>query len=193
MRPDFDKAQDAATKLLLQQNISSLSIDVKTFILPGNIFIDSMQNFCKLSGLSINELPKERIDGACVLRDRGIVIILYDETIGNEQRKHWGIVHELGHVMLDHTKDDQKEEIEAHFFAAQIVMPEIVLWTIAKRCGSLSSYEIYNHFNVSLEAASKRIKTLKRRNCYNYSKIDQDLLEKFNPLIESNFSSRFAS
>lgn len=49
MKPDFDRAQNEATKLLLAQEIDSLYIDARNFVLPENIIIDSMQNFCALS------------------------------------------------------------------------------------------------------------------------------------------------
>lgn len=34
MKPDFDRAQNAATRLLLTQNIDSLYIDARNFTLP---------------------------------------------------------------------------------------------------------------------------------------------------------------
>lgn len=49
MKPDFEKAQNAATELLLGQNIDSLYIDARNFKLPSNIIIDSIQNFSQLT------------------------------------------------------------------------------------------------------------------------------------------------
>lgn len=34
MKPDFDRAQNEATKLLLAQEIDSLYIDARNFVLP---------------------------------------------------------------------------------------------------------------------------------------------------------------
>ena len=186
MKPAFDKAQNTATKLLLQQDITSLHIDVRSLTLPDHIHIDSMQNFCALTGLPISELLREGsvIEGACVFRQYGHQIILYDDNIANEHRKHWGIAHELGHVLLDHRNDDRTAEIEAHFFAAQLIAPEIVLWELCRRKGRLSDSDLSTHFNLSFEAAVKRITTLSRRNTFNCTDIDKQLLRKFAPAID---------
>ena len=190
MKPDFDRAQNAATELLLNQTIDSLYLDARNFILPDGIIIDTVQNFSELTQCPITELGIGSIDGACLLQQGSHQIILYDDTIRNEQRKHWGIIHELGHACLGHSRDDRKDEIEAHFFAAQLVSPEIVLIDICKRRGHLSDYDLYNNFNLSLEAAQKRIRTLQQRSCYNSGEIDRKLLEKFTPVLDRSFTFR---
>lgn len=183
MKPDFEKAQNTATKILLQQNITGFFIDVRTFSTANNIIIDSMQNFCKLTGFSLSNFKKNKMAGACLVKEDGCNIILYDDSMPNNARKHWGIAHELGHIVLDHTRDSRTEEIEAHFFAAQIVTPEIVLMEFAKRLGRLSATDLPYYFNISYEAACRRIGTLNRRCIYSSSQIDLQLLEKFSPLM----------
>ena len=188
MKPDFEKAQNAATKLLLEQNIDSLYIDARNFILPHNVTIDSIQNFLRLTECPPSLLNLSNIDGALVLSRGDLRIVLYDDDIPNEQRKHWGIIHELGHIYLGHTDDSKKSEIEAHFFAAQLVSPEIVLWNICKRQGRLSDIDLSTHFNLSCEAAAKRIQTLTRRRGYNSGAADRALLDKFIPILDRVFS-----
>lgn len=190
MKPDFDKAQNTATELLLRQNINSLYIDVRNFTLPSYITIDSMQNYASITGFPLYCLEQSNIEGALLLKQGSQYVILYDDNIRNESRKHWGVVHELGHLLLGHTDDDRKSEIEAHFFTAQVVTPEIVLWNICKRQGALYDYELPNRFNISCEAATKRIQTLQRRNCYNCSSIDTQLLERFSPILDREIHSR---
>ncbi len=189
MRPDFNRAQDTATALLVQQNLCSLYIDVRDFCLPANIIIDSVQNFCKCTGQSISDFSAKNLDGACTIKRSGKSIILYDDDISYVPRKHWGIVHELGHVYLGHTSDDRNSEIEAHFFAAQIVTPEIVLINIAKRQGHLSLSDLTEHFNVSLESAEKRISCLNRKYSYNYGENDKLLEARFSPILDKEISA----
>lgn len=193
MKPDFDKAQNAATKLLLKQDITSLFIDVRNFSLPEAVFIESMQNFCDVTGFPISKLNNEHIDGACLLKQGKARIILYDDSIVNNSRKHWGIAHELGHVFLNHTNDNRESEIEAHFFAAQLIAPEIVLLELCKRKGSLFGCDLPAYFNISYEAAAKRIATLSHRSTYNYADIDRQLLQKFTPIINREFRQICAS
>ena len=98
MKPDFEKAQNAATELLLGQNIDSLYIDARNFKLPSNIIIDSIQNFSQLTHYPLSLLNTDKIDGALVLSQGNKKIILYDDDISNEQRKHWGIKIGRAHV-----------------------------------------------------------------------------------------------
>lgn len=188
MKADFDRAQNAATELLLNQTINSLYLDVRNFVLPEGVIIDTVQNFSELTQCPIAELGIGPIDGACLLQHGQRKIILFDDTIPNEQRKHWGIAHELGHACLGHSHDDRKDEVEAHFFAAQLLSPEIVLVDIRRRQGYISEYDLFNNFNLSLEAAKKRIHTLQKRPCYNSGEIDWRLLEKFTPVLNRGFA-----
>ena len=183
MKPDFEKAQNTATMLLLQQNVNSLYIDVRNFNLPAFITIDTMQNYAMLTGFPLCMLRESQVDGSCVIKTGGRCIILYDDAVQNEQRKHWGIAHELGHIFLGHEDDSEKSEKEAHFFAAQIVAPEIVLMELCRRRGRLNDAEIYWYFNLSHEAAEKRLTTLLRRSTFNFADIDKQLLIKFIPLL----------
>ena len=48
-KPDFEKAQNAATDLLLQQNISGLYVDVRKFSFDRPIKIDSLQNYARIT------------------------------------------------------------------------------------------------------------------------------------------------
>lgn len=79
MKPDFEKAQNTATKILLQQNITGFFIDVRTFSTANNIIIDSMQNFCKLTGFSLSNFKKNKMAGACLVKK--MAVILYFMTI----------------------------------------------------------------------------------------------------------------
>lgn len=184
MKPDFDRAQDTATTLLLQQDLCSLHIDVRNFSLPSNIIIDSIQNFCKCTGQPLSDFRAQHFEGAYTVKYAGKRLILYDDDISYEPRKHWGIAHELGHIFLEHTNDDRTSEIEAHFFAAQLVTPEIVLLNMAKRQGHLFGHELPTHFNISWEAAEKRISCLNKKYGYSYGEIDKLLESHFSPILD---------
>lgn len=190
MKPDFDRAQDTATALLLQQDLYTLHIDAREFHLPPNIIIDSIQNYCEITGTPISSFSAKSLEGACTVRYEGKNIILYDDSISYEPRKHWGIAHELGHVYLGHTVDNREAEIEAHFFAAQLVAPEIVLLNMKKRQGHLYGYELLDHFNISGEAAEKRVSCLKKRWGYNYGVNDQLLEARFSPILDKELHPR---
>lgn len=187
-RPNFEAAQNAATNLLLQQNLNSLHIDVRKFRFDRDIVIDSIQNYAVVTGRPLSDFTCDQFSGCCVVKHPRAQLILFDDSVSDDRRKHWGIVHEVGHVYLNHDKDEKKEEIEAHFFAAQLIAPEIVLWDIVKRTGSLCGVDVYLSFNISFQAAEKRIQTMRSRGMYNTNSIDKALLEKFRPLLDKRFS-----
>lgn len=184
MRPNFQKAQNTATELLLAQPLTDLHVDVRKFTLDKHIHITTMQNFCKMTDCPMSALPSHHC-GALTLRQAGESIILYDDDILYLPRKHWGIAHEVGHVYMGHRDDDKISEIEAHYFAAQIVAPEIVLWNILETKGTLTSTDIAKVFNISPEAAKKRIGTMQRRMRYSNSYLDRELLRKYSPFLDA--------
>ncbi len=190
MKPDFSKAYSEATNLLLEQSFDDLHIDVRKFnFTRKKIIIDSVQRYANTVRRPVSDFICEEINGCCVLKKRGYSIILYYDTVCCEERKHWGIIHELGHIYLEHTDDSEKSEIEANFFAAQVVMPEQVLRYLRDYKGSLNSAEIYKYFNASQEAVKKRIKTLnKSKPYYHVTENDRALIDKFKPIIQSEFS-----
>ena len=188
-RPDFDRAQNIATELLLQQHINSLFIDIRTFRFNKRIKIDSIQNFAQTVNKPITDFTCNEFSGCCVILHPRCSLILYDDEEPNECRKHWGIVHEVGHIYLGHKTDGEKEEKEAHFFTAQIVMPEIVLHNIEDRCDGLYPEEISDMFNASFGSACKRLETFKRRGCFSSSQRDKMLLAKFRPLLDDIYPS----
>ena len=188
-RPDFDKAQNEATKLLLKQNFDSLSIDVRQFEFDRPIRIDSVQNYASMVMRPLSDFVCDKFSGCCVIRYSRCNLILYDESEKDERRKHWGITHEVGHVYLDHDRDTKKEEIEAHFFAAQLIAPEIVLGEMAKFRGGLYRADIQRFFNLSYAAANKRWNTLQsRKDWCRYADIDRMLLKKFKSILDKELA-----
>lgn len=191
MKPDFSKAYNEATNLLLEQSFDSLYIDVRKFKFTGKkIIIDSVQHYANIVRRPVADFTCKEISGCCVLKKYGYNIILYDNSGCCEERKHWGIVHEVGHIYLNHTSDGNIEEIEANFFAAQIVTPEIVLIDFAKmQGGRLSSNDIHENFNCSIESSCKRINTLKS-NRWSYNAYDKRLSLKFKPILKHYFNNK---
>ncbi len=187
-KPDFEKAQNAATRLLLKQNLDSLFIDVRNFSFGDRkILIDSVQNYASITNRNLSDFTCDEFSGCCVIPYSRCNLVLYDDFEQNEARKHWGIAHELGHIYLDHQTDGEKEEKEAHFFAAQIVTPEIVLLNLSDRCHGINPDMLYGICNVSYESACKRIGTFQRRCGFSSSLEDQMLLAKFRPILDRDF------
>lgn len=148
--------EEKALSLLLSQRISgeyALSfLDLRKITACGAAIIDTFSSYEKKTGASLPTSAE-----GITLKLSGINLILYDDRITNEGRRNWTIAHELGHVLLGHTELNKATEREADAFAAELLMPEIVIRYIDKRDGEpISPEAMTNYFCASLTACKRR-------------------------------------
>ena len=106
------------------------------------------------SGLSSsNRDLAESVDPDGFVAGLGVDEKIYYNDIGRSyERQNMTILHELGHIVLDHhglEKDRQREEDEADFFAKYAIAPPILI----DRINAQSRDDIYNNFDITYEAA----------------------------------------
>lgn len=103
------------------------------------------------SGLSERKRKKaiEVSDDGFFLEEDGHEYIFYNDNDRSYERQNWTILHEIGHIVLDHTGHSEHEEDEANFFAKYAIAPPVLIHKI----GAESPYDIYETFDISLEAA----------------------------------------
>lgn len=186
---------DLATKLLAKQSINSTKIDVLDLAYDKNIVFDSIQNYCKLTCTDttnfINQETKLLSEGCTLYEpDLDIYIILHNDKDQSPEHLNWTRAHEIGHIYCGHKKDSRREEIEAHFFAAQLLMPEYTIYQMTKY-GSVNTNTIYSLFNVSLTAASKRIVTLNKRYSINCGELDKQIWNMMKQNIEQFYKEDY--
>lgn len=192
-RPDFEMAQNRATEFLLKQTITGLTFDPRSLDLrEEGIIIDTIENYALLTNQSVNCFIGRNIDDCYTVRYSGYNIILYsDYRISNINRKIFGIAHELGHIYCGHIIDGPKQEIEANYFAAQVLMPEIVVYYILKKYKMrIDSLDLIRLFDVSFDAAERRINTFNKKGFWNVGHKDMELLDKFKPYVDDFFRAR---
>lgn len=98
-------------------------------------------------------LLKKSEDGFCIEKNTGEWYIYYND------KKDYGrinntIMHEIGHVVLDHSEDSELAEKEVKFFAKYALVPPVLVHKLELD----NPMEIADTFDVSVEAA-----------CYAYS------------------------
>lgn len=172
MKPDFDRAEFLARKLRLSQENNCLSLDVTkmTFDLP--IIIDTFENYSLITKIPINELTINGTlkDGYTVCYSDVYIVLYHDNTVYDE-RLNWTLAHEVGHIYLNHTKDENNEEVETHWFAAELLAPEIIIREIARQRNkigkSLDAFDIQELFHISYEASMKRVSSINRKCVFN--------------------------
>lgn len=93
--------------------------------------------------------PKKQ--AACYeISDEGFTLddtIYYNDT-QTDTRIRFTIMHEIGHIVLEHIEDDKNSDLEANFFARYILVPPVLVYAI-DRSGNVSEEQIRHTFNVS--------------------------------------------
>lgn len=181
-KPDFEKCTAEATNLLYKQDISHRILNVQNLDYDKNIIFDSVQNYCMYTRtpLSIFLSENKRIlKVGCTIYDSksNYYIVLYNSNVRCFEHLNWTLAHEIGHIYLGHTDDGDTEEVEAHFFASQLFMPEYTLLMMAQSYGFVDVHALTEIFGVSFEAASKRINTMKKKTFFSATREDKEIWE----------------
>lgn len=165
-KPDIRKAMNAADELLLAAfSITSFPYSVIELIKTTTDI--QVRSFLYLKQRGINPLAFGSKD-AFIVSYKGMYIMAYD-NMAVRTRIRFSILHELGHFILGHNMDPnipialyKKQETEANYFAAQLLMPEQVLGELRKRLVRLNTENVTNYFGVSREAAGVRLGNLEQ-------------------------------
>ena len=93
-------------------------------------------------------LLKKSEDGFSVEKNAGEWYIYYNDEKGY-RRINNTIMHEIGHIVLDHTEDSELAEKEVNFFAKYALAPPVLVHKLEIN----SPLQIVRLFDVSFEAA----------------------------------------
>ncbi len=112
-------------------------------VIPYSAYADLIKNL----------LLKESEDGFFVERSKGDLIIFYNDE-KDYGRINNTIMHEIGHIVLNHSEDSELAEKEVRFFAKYALVPPVLVHKFKID----NPTDIVDIFQVSFEAA-----------CYAYS------------------------
>lgn len=119
----YYELRNMAWQVLIDTQINALPIDINKIL-----------DYYNLQALTYDfKTSTER--GAHATLPTGQTLILYSNTC-NEQQARFTIMHELGHILLDHNNFAGSVEKEANSFAARILMPVGVLKKIYEKLPS---------------------------------------------------------
>lgn len=194
LKPDFKKAYAIANDVLLMSHtIVTLPADIHGHIKnETEIKLCSYETAMRKYGLDVSFFGSE---DALITEMGGRYILFYKKMI-DQHRMKWSIGHESGHYYLGHNLDFKSlskeqyriQEIEADFFAAQILMPDQVIWELVNRGETPNRDNLIRWFDISAKAADKRMETLNKqseyRDYYLNKHDNESIMLKFSPLIE---------
>ncbi len=175
--------------------LTLLELDLHEFPIPANkikckgVKISSYQKYAAKTGRSIEEITLgHEFDDAFLLKGLrpDLILILYDKEKYGARMKHT-LWHEIGHIKCDHQKHSEKEEIEAHFFAAQANAPNVLIKTIAQRGYNIDVPFLMDCFGLSEEAARKKKDYLSKYHFNHTNEFDDVVLLQFSDYINSKY------
>lgn len=122
-------------------------------------------------------LLKKSEDGFSVEKSIGEWYIYYND------KKDYGrinntIMHEIGHIVLDHSEDSELAEKEVRFFAKYALVPPVLVHKLKLN----NPNDIANTFNISFEAACYALSYYNKwlqYGSYKYTKYELTLLNLF--------------
>jgi len=166
-KPDFAKAYSNANEILVKSNvISTFPFSPTQLVKELSPYVCRTYAKAQRYGVDMADFGSE---SAVVMTMGERTIIFYDDT---KPMSHVGfsILHEFGHPENGHDfrkKDEEtyrRYEVEANYFAAQLLMPDQLLRELQSRGVAITSSFLQSKFGVSAPAANKRINTLSKTN-----------------------------
>lgn len=191
MRYEWEKITSSAYLTLLELNFNKFPVDPKKIKNKG-VMISSYQYYAKKTGRIVEQVSLgHELDDAFFLGELrpGLKLILYNKDKYGARLKHT-LWHEIGHVKLNHQKHAEKEEVEAHFFAAQANVPNIILKAISDRGYKINVSLLTKSFELSVESANKKIDYLKKYGFEHTNEHDEAVLLQFSDFLNSKFPSK---
>ncbi len=178
-----------AYEIIIKQNCNTLPLDPLTFKID-NVILMSFQEYSEKTGISVDTLTRngKLKDGYTMSKD-GLSVIFYDAAT-YEPRQRFTRFHEIGHVVLNHNQQCEKNESEANFFAAQCILPNALLKEIKARGYTITKDLLVQTFNVSDQVALYRLDYLKDYPDLHKNEYDDIIVELFKSYLDSHFPSK---
>lgn len=190
-KPNFKKAQEEAYKVLIYQQHFSFPINpLQIKLRDCNVKIISLQEYSKKVNLNLNNLTMNgKFNDGYTYNIGNTFFIFYNDFIDTKERIVWTISHELGHIILKHKTQSNINEVEANFFAAQLLVPQCVLKQLIKNGVNLTPQYISSKFKISYDASKHCIENLKNVMDKDFTtEYDDIIINLFSPYILNDYS-----
>jgi Zn-dependent peptidase ImmA (M78 family) len=172
--PRYDRCLRMAHEFILQERISSLPVDPFIITKKHSWNTVTVGYLANKSGVKRDFIYDKMIGSkeAGTIYCNGYYRVIYNEHVRSFERVRWTIMHEIGHIHLNHFTDFEKTKInndelsdreyavlesEANVFASEILAPKALLILIR----STSVNKIQNICKLSNEASENCVKSIK--------------------------------
>lgn len=174
MTINFENIITKAYEILIIQKDLSFPLDIFNLKIKDNIKIISYSMLAKINSCTYNDILKisDNAD-AYKFENKGIILIAYNDKVTSKNRIRWSIAHEYGHIVLEHKSQSAQNEIEANFFAANLLLPRCILKELLNKRDYLTLDYLQSRFSISKEASEKFFKNMNSRG-FNYFSNEYD-------------------
>ena len=194
-RQRFELITLLAYNEILRLKIGALPINSDTFLTPGeqDIIVCSYQEFSKSTGVSLKDLSLNGKlgDGFFVSGIRGFRTMIFYNAAIYTPRVRFTLIHEVGHIMLNHNRNAKIEESEANFFASQFLMPSAIILELRIRGYNPDVNKLCRIFNVSQAAANIKLNHLAEQP-YTETHLDSNIVKRFTPYLNQYFPTKLS-
>lgn len=148
---------DKVARILLSQNRSSLPINPMALNYKKKIHFDTVQNYLRTTPNTSEVLADfEALRDGITIKYDGVFLVLINAEITSQSRKNFTVAHEIGHILLDHENDYQNNEKQADYFAAELLMPRVLIKSLFDGHGICDVEKFNEYFKVSFSAMKLR-------------------------------------
>lgn len=175
---DYTKTQTKIHKIILELfqkfHIQSFPLDCFQLIEDCGYRIITYQQM-RRTNVQLYEYCQRLSDDAFHFKPKKLVAYNEDQSF---YRIRFSLMHELGHIVLNHSGDHQKNEREANYFASHILAPRMAVY-YAKPADSA---ELSHMFQISREAARIVLSDMQlwyQHTRYHMTQLDQQLYQHF--------------
>lgn len=196
-KPNFSKAMIKANEILIESNT------IKDFPFSAVKIAEEFSDICchsfryaQAHNIPIHSFGSE---SAVIVELNGRFILFFDDT-KNRCHCRYSILHEFGHLYLGHpirttlqplSLQDKEAygnyEVEANYFAAQLVMPFQLLKALDKKGYDINADFLRKNFGVSHDAAQRRVHCFQKNKSHLFSlserKHDAEIVQKYKKFL----------
>lgn len=195
--PRLDYVLEKACEFLLSSSFDSLPINPFTIIKNNGWGLTTYRKLAselstkdKIYTLTDIVKASQSKDGFTVFKN-GSYCIAYNDAIETKNRINFTLCHEIGHIVLLHFENESGNneftkshylalEAEANYFASNLLAPK----TIIELCKIKTPKLLSAATGLSLEAATKRLDSIKSETINNDKNYSELIKDKFKTYIE---------
>lgn len=178
--PRHEKVVVAVNDFFINENIKRFPIDPFSIIQKNEWGLIKYSELAEIHDVSIKSVIKAyQSEDGYIICDNDNYTIAYNDTKASLGRIRFTLMHEIGHIYLNHLIDFKETilkrseltkdkyailEIEAHAFARNTLAPAIIIKELrkSKRNNKINIGDLMNWFNITHAAAKTRLDLLVR-------------------------------